>query len=101
MEFVYENQVLDPTRLFNYPMWFNENNANNLYTLFHYINNPRTPGNRLYNFSFKFSFDCDEFQSLDFSKNIRLKIGSSIKFGEIKELKVDFIRRTVDVTGIV
>jgi len=101
VEIAYENQPLDPTKLFNYPMWFNEDNTNNLYTLFHYINNPRTPGNRLYEFKFSFQYDCDEFESIDFQKNIRLKIGSSIKFGEIKELKVDFVRRIVDVSGIV
>lgn len=98
---VFEDVPLDPTKLFNYPMYFNENNTNNLYTLFHYINNPRTPGNRLYEFRFSFQYDCDEFESIDFQKNIRLKIGSSIKFGEIKELKVDFVRRIVEVSGIV
>lgn len=100
-EAVYEDVPLDPTKLFNYPMWFNENNTNNLYTKFHYINNPRTPGNRLYNFSFEFEFDCAQFDAISFSKNIRLRIGSMIKFGEIKELKIDFVRRTIDVSGIV
>jgi len=96
------NQVpLDPNKLFNYPMWFNENNTNNLYTLFHYINNPRTPGNKLYDFSFTFEFDCGEFNAIDFTKNIRLKIGNQIKFGEIKELAVDFVKRTIAVKGIV
>jgi hypothetical protein len=100
-EELFENVPLDPTKLFNYPMWFNENNTNNLYTLFHYINNPRTPGNRLYNFSFEFEFDCAQFDAISFSKNIRLKVGSVIKFGEIKELKIDFMKRTIDVSGIV
>lgn len=100
-EVVAEDVPLPWTKLFNYPMYFNENNTNNLYTLFHYINNPRTPGNKLYEFRFSFEYDCDEFESIDFQKNIRLKIGSSIKFGEIKELKVDFVRRIVEVSGIV
>jgi hypothetical protein len=100
-EELFENVPLDPTKLFNYPMWFNENNTNNLYTLFHYINNPRTPGNRLYNFSFEFEFDCAQFDAISFSKNIRLRVGSMIKFGEIKELKIDFMKRTIDVSGIV
>jgi hypothetical protein len=101
LEGVFEDVPLDPTKLFNYPMWFNENNTNNLYTLFHYINNPRTPGNRLYNFSFEFEFDCAQFDAISFSKNIRLRVGSMIKFGEIKELKIDFMKRTIDVSGIV
>jgi hypothetical protein len=82
-------------------MWFNEDNANNLYTLFHYINNPRVPGNKLYDFSFTFDFDCGEFSSIDFTKNVRLKVGNNIKFGQIKELTVDFVKRTIAVRGIV
>jgi hypothetical protein len=100
--FFYINDTpLDPTKLFNYPMWFNEDNANNLYTLFHYINNPRVPGNKLYDFSFTFDFDCGEFSSIDFTKNVRLKVGNNIKFGQIKELTVDFVKRTIAVRGIV
>ena len=92
---------LDPTKLHNYPMWFEENNTGNLYTLFHYINNPRTAGNRLYNFEFSFEFDCAQFDAISFSKNIRLKVGSVIKFGEIKELNIDFVKRVIKVVGIV
>jgi hypothetical protein len=98
---VYEDLPLDPTKLFNYPMWFNENNTNNLYTKFHYINNPRFAGNQLYNFNLTIEFDCVQFDMIDFRKNIRLKIGSSIKFGEIKELQIDFMRRTIQISGIV
>jgi len=101
MDTYFADQQLDPNRLFNYPMWFNEENTNNLYTLFHYINNPRAPGNKLYEFSFTFDFDCGEFSSIDFTKNVRLKVGNNIKFGEIKELSVDFVKRTIAVKGIV
>jgi hypothetical protein len=100
-ENAYENQPLDPNKLFNYPMYFNEDNANNLYTLFHYINNPRTPGTKVYEFSFTFEFDCGQFDAIDFRKNVRIKMGSNIKFGEIKELTIDFVKRTIAVRGIV
>jgi hypothetical protein len=100
-QWVEEGVALDPTKLFNYPMWFNENNTNNLYTKFHYINNPRFAGNQLYNFELTIEFDCVQFDMIDFRKNIRLKIGSSIKFGEIKELQIDFMRRTIQISGIV
>ena len=98
---VADNQSVLPNKLFNYPMWFNEGGTNNLYTLFHYINNPRVPGNKVYDFSFTFEFDCAQFDAISFTKNVRIKMGSNIKFGEIKELKVDFVKRTIDVKGIV
>jgi hypothetical protein len=82
-------------------MTFNENNENNLYTLFHYIDNPREPGTKLFNFNFTFSFSCGEFDGIDFSKSIRLRVGNNIKFGEIKELQIDFVKRTIAVSGIV
>lgn len=90
-----------PEFLYNYPMTFNENNENNLYTLFHYIDNPREPGTKLFNFNFTFSFSCGEFDGIDFSKSIRLRVGNNIKFGEIKELQIDFVKRTIAVSGIV
>jgi hypothetical protein len=95
------NQFVPPVNLYNYPMSFNEDNANNLYTLFHYIDNPRLPGTRLFNFNFTFSFDCGEFDNIDFSKSIRLRVGQNVKFGEIKELQIDFVKRTIGVSGIV
>jgi hypothetical protein len=55
----------------------------------------------MYDFSFTFEFDCGEFDSVDFSKNIRLRVGNNIKFGEVKELTVDFLKRTIAVKGIV
>lgn len=100
-EFAYPNSVVPTDKLFNYPMWFKEGNSNNLYTLFHYINNPRVPGNKVYDFIFTFEFDCAQFDAISFTKNVRIKMGSNIKFGEIKELKVDFMKRTIDVKGIV
>jgi hypothetical protein len=97
----YENAGIPPNNLYNYPMTFNENNTNNLYTLFHYIDNPRLAGTKLFNFNFTFSFSCGEFDGIDFSKSIRLRVGNNIKFGEIKELQIDFVKRTIAVSGIV
>lgn len=97
----FEDAPLNDQKLFNYPMFFNANNTNNLYTLFHYIDNPRLAGTKLFNFNFTFSFDCGEFDAIDFSKSIRLRVGNNIKFGEIKELQIDFVKRTIGVSGIV
>lgn len=95
------NNIVPPQHLFNYPMSFNEQNTNNLYTLFHYIDNPRLAGTKLFNFNFTFSFDCSEYNGIDFSKSVRLRVGNNIKFGEIKELQIDFVKRTIGVSGIV
>lgn len=95
------NTSVPPNNLYNYPMTFNENNTNNLYTLFHYIDNPRLPGTKMFNFNFTFSFDCGEYDAIDFSKSIRLRVGNNIKFGEIKEIQIDFVKRTIGVSGIV
>jgi hypothetical protein len=92
---------IPPANLYNYPMTFNEDNTNNLYTLFHYIDNPRLPGTRLFNFNFTFSFDCGQYDAIDFSKSVRIRVGNSVKFGEIKELQIDFVKRTIGVSGIV
>lgn len=97
----FNNQALNPNKLFNYPLWFKEGHTNNLYSLFHYIDNPRLPGTKLYNFNFTFTFECGQFDSIDFSKTVRLKVGNNIKFGEIKELQIDFVKRTIAVSGIV
>ena len=96
-----QSNIVPPANLYNYPMSFNEDNTNNLYTLFHYIDNPRLPGTRLFNFNFTFSFDCGEFDAIDFSKSVRIRVGNSVKFGEIKELQIDFVKRTIGVSGIV
>ena len=98
---MFSDVPLDDQKLFNYPMFFNENNANNLYTLFHYIDNPRLIGAKPFNFNFTFTFDCGEFDAIDFSKSIRLRVGNNIKFGEIKEIQIDFVKRTIGVSGIV
>jgi hypothetical protein len=92
---------LDVFSLYNYPMWFREDNAGNLYSEFHYIDNPRLPGTKLFEFSFSFTFDCGQFDSIDFAKDVRIRVGSNIKFGEIKEIKVDFVKRVISVSGIV
>jgi hypothetical protein len=99
-DYTYMAQI-PSNRLFNYPMWFKEGIPLNLYTRFHFIDNPRLPGAKMYNFNFTFGFDCGEFDAIDFSKSIRIRVGNSIKFGEIKELQIDFVRRTIGVSGIV
>lgn len=88
-------------KIFNYPMWFFENNYLNLYTLFHYIDNPRIQGAKVFNFEFTFGFECSELDAFDFSKDVRIRVGSNVKFGQIKELKINLISRTITVSGIV
>jgi hypothetical protein len=88
---------------FNYPFTFyNENdNINNLYTDFHFIDNPRRLNYKRYDFSFTFNFSCAQLASFDISKQVRLFLNGQLKRGEIKEIKVNFLNRTIAVSGIV
>jgi hypothetical protein len=92
---------VDPDDRFNYPYWFKENNTNNLYSLFHYIDDPRNPSATQFNFNFTFQFDCSDLNAFDWSKTVRLPKNGSIVFGRVKEVKINFINRTMSVNGIV
>lgn len=98
---IVDGQVVDPDDRFNYPFWFKENNANNLYSLFHYIDDPRNPTATQFNFNFTFQFDCSDLNAFDWSKTVRLPKNGSIVFGRVKEVKINFINRTMSVQGIV
>ena len=86
---------------YNYPMWFREGYTNNLYSNFHYIDNPRLALATNYNFKFTFAFDCATYNSFDFNKTVKLVLGGNVKYGQVRELSVDFNKRTISVTGIV
>lgn len=92
---------IDPDQRFNYPYWFYEGRNNNLYSLFHYIDDPRSIGSTQFDFKFTFEFKCEEFQSFGFEKYVRVVKGGQILNGEITELSIDFNRRTIQVSGIV
>lgn len=92
---------INPDQRFNYPFWFYAGRNNNLYSLFHYIDDPRQIGSTQYDFDFTFEFNCQEFQSFGFEKYVRLIRGNQILNGEILELSIDFNRRTIQVSGIV
>lgn len=86
---------------FNYPYWFVEGRDGNLYSNFHYIDDPRSSQNTNFDFKFTFQFTCQEFADFEFGKNVRLIRGGQQKFGQIKEIQVDFNNRTIQVTGVV
>lgn len=86
---------------FNYPLWFWEGRANNLYSLFHYIDDPRLPGATNFDFNFQFKFDCTTYKSFSFAKSVRLIQNGTIKNGIVSELTIDFKTRTMQVKGIV
>lgn len=85
----------------NYPFWFNENNANNLYTLFHYIDDPRQPTATQFNFDFAFEFSCQDLANFDWAKTVRLPKNGSVVYGQITEVKLNFVTRVATVSGIV
>ena len=89
----------------NYPMWFKEGvdgisgYQNNLYSLFHYIDNPRLPSAVQYSFKFTFKFNCGEYTNFDYYKTVRLIRNGVVRYGKIDEIVVDFTKRTMAVTG--
>lgn len=93
------------SKRYNYPFWFVEGIQgqygfqNNLYSLFHYIDNPREARSQQFDFSFTFEFDCSQFNGFDFSKYIKISRGNLTLNGQIKEIEVDFNRRTIQVKG--
>lgn len=92
--------VPDPER-FNYPFWFKENNTKNLYTLFHYIDDPRLPNSQKFDFNFEFKFNCSQYYDFDFDKTVSTVKGGNVVNGIIKEITVNFKNRTIKVKGIV
>ena len=94
-------QTVSTSNLFNYPLWFKEGYNNNLYSLFHYIDNPRLPSARNFNFDFEFQFNCSDLTNFDFSKTVRIIQNGTVKNGQVKEVKINFVNRTMSVSGIV
>jgi hypothetical protein len=86
---------------YNYPFWFVEQRQNNLYSLFHYIDDPRIPGTTKFDFEFTFLFNCSQYKSFDFVKSVKLVRGGQVMNGIVEELQVDFKNRTIQVKGIV
>lgn len=91
---------------FNYPMWFQKTGnggvtlKNNLYSNFHYIDDPMLPGTEQFDFNFTFKFDCGDLANLSFEKTIALTRNGQPKIGKIEEVQVNFINRTMQVKGI-
>ena len=90
----------------NYPFWFVEGvqgvsgAQNNLYSLFHYIDNPRLAGAVQYNFEFKFEFDCQQYIDFSFDKYVSLKRGPLSLNGKVTDIEVDFNKRIIQVKGV-
>jgi hypothetical protein len=114
IEFFYPDSFVQPfggnigvpvQERYNYPFWFVEGVQgvsgfqNNLYSLFHYIDNPRLPTATQFDFSFTFEFDCSQFNNFSFTNYVKLSRGSLNLNGQISEISVDFNRRTIQVKG--
>ena len=95
------NQLIAQNARFNYPLWFKEENDNNLYTLFHYLRNPRNPGSQNFDFEFEFVFDCQDYIDFDFSKRVEVVKSGQVLNGIVEKIDVDFVKRIIKVKGIV
>lgn len=99
--------VATGVRNYNYPYWFREGIQgqsgfqNNLYSLFHYIDDPRLPNTQKYDFDFTFEYNCAEVAAFSFEKYVRLYVGNSYKNGTVNEITIDYNKRTIKVQGTV
>jgi len=91
----------DPDERFNYPFWFVEGHPGNLYSNFHFIDDPRLPGSTQFDFKFEFRFVCDQLDSFDFGKTVKLIKGGTYVNGVVQEMKIDFSNRTITINGFV
>jgi len=92
---------VDELERFNYPLWFKENFDNNLYTNFHYLKNPRDTNSQSFDFEFEFVFTCEEYNDFSFGKTVEIVKNGTIVNGIVQRIKVDFVKRTIKVNGIV
>jgi hypothetical protein len=67
---------------YNYPYWFNQQYPGNLYTNFHYIDNPKLSTFKGFQFTAEIQYDCDLKTNLDIYGSVMTSKGLS------KELKV-------------
>lgn len=91
---------------YNYPLWFKEGingvygYQNNLYSMFHYIDNPRWPTATKFNFEFTMQFECDDLVTFGFEKYVRLYVANQWRNGIVEEININYINRTIRVKGI-
>jgi len=98
---------VDEDKRFNYPFsFFLVNNSpyptpvqSNLYNKFHYIDNPKIGLLRNFNFEFTFNFNCSQYLNFDFTKTVRLFKNGQIVYGKVKSLNINFVNRTMTVSG--
>ncbi len=95
-----EGAVVNEDERFNYPYWFKEGFNNNLYSKFHYIDDPRETGVKQFDFNFTVTdFTCNEFRTFDFDKIVKVLKNGSLKNGEVNQIEVNFTRRTIRIRG--
>lgn len=90
---------VDVDKRFNYPFWFREGRAGNLYSFYHYIDDPRLPSSLQFDFTFTFKYNCSQLADFSFDKTIRLVKGGAVVFGKVNELQVDHTKKTITVNG--
>lgn len=66
---------------------------------FHHIENPRLSTNKAFSFEFTFNFSCTQYLDFNFTKTVRLFKNGQIVYGKVKELRVNFVNRTINVVG--
>lgn len=85
-------------QFFNYPYWFAEGYANNLYSNFHYIDNPKLSTFKGLSFTAELFYDCDLKNALDIYGAVKTAEGIS---KELKEINFNEKTGILTIKGIV
>ncbi len=85
-------------QFFNYPFWFDANNAGNLYTNFWYINDPRDSNYIGLGFDAEIEADCELLAILDIDGIVNTSEGNSKKLNDIN---INFEQNKITITGVV
>ena len=97
---IVDGGLVDVNERFNYPFWFMEGRQNNLYTSFHYIDDPRSTGVKQFDYSFTVTdFTCDEFRTFDFDKIVEVLKNETLVPGEVQQIEINFTKRTIEIRG--
>ena len=90
--------VVGANQYYNFPYWFKEGYAGNLYDRFHYIENPRTSGYQGLDFIVTLEYDCALLSAIDVDGVVRTVEGDSK--GPLN-ITINFKEKTLTIKGTV
>jgi len=88
-------QFVGPNQFYNYPMWFGEGSPGNLYTNFHFIDDPRSQNYTGIEYNATVEMTCARLQTMSLDGQVMTKEGK----GNIDEITLNFADNKITVRG--